>query len=122
MRRSLPMERPVALCSRGPPAGGMGHLPMEHLRGTAAASGPGLAAGGTGSFAQAAVAAYGAPAADDSLHQRRLTSWGDRKSFPGGGRYLWRGSRGRQHPTSGANELCHRLMAEPACANRWRGP
>ena len=48
---------------------------MERLRGMAAPKGRGPLAGGTGSLAQALVAAYGAPTGDGSPHLRRPTSW-----------------------------------------------
>ena len=49
-------------------------LPMERLRGMAAPIGAGTPLGGTGSPAQEAVAAYGAPAGDGSPRQPGPTS------------------------------------------------
>ena len=50
--------------------------------GMAAPNGAGLQVGGTGSLAQAVVAAHGAPVGDDSPQWRGLTSWGDGESIP----------------------------------------
>ena len=64
-------------------------LPMECLLGTVAPSGPDPPTGGTGSPAQAAVGAYGAPVGDGSPQRPKPTSWGDGEWCPGGGRCLW---------------------------------
>ena len=50
---------------------------MERLRGMAAPIGTGPPAGGTGSLAQEAVAAYGAPTGDGSPQGPGPTNWGD---------------------------------------------
>ena len=75
-------------------------LPMDGLQATAVPNGPGRPAGGTGSPAQAAVSAYGAPAADGSTQRPRPTSRGDGESYPHGGWCLLMACGGRQLPTA----------------------
>ena len=78
---------------------------MERLRVTAAPIGAGPPAGGTENLAQAAVAAYGAPAGDGSPHRRAPTSWGNGEFRLGGGRCLCSPCRGWQPPSARAHWL-----------------
>ena len=104
-------------CSRQPPAAwarklwGRGVLPRrrsaptECLWGTATPCGPGLATGGTGSPARAAVGAYRVPAGDASPLLPGPTSLGDGESCPGGGGCLPSACGGRQPPSARAHQL-----------------
>ena len=78
---------------------------MGRLQGTTAPIGPGPPAWGTGSPAQEAVAAYGAPAGHGSPHWPRPTSLGDGESCPRGGRCPWSACGGRLPPSARAHQL-----------------
>ena len=68
----------------------------------------GLPAKGTGCLARVAVGDYGGHAGDCSSKRPGPTSWGERESYPGGGRYLLRACRGRLLPTAWAQHLGRR--------------
>ena len=83
---------------------GGGRCLLKGLRGTAISNAPGPPAQGTGSPAQVAVGAHGGPVGDSGSQRPGPTSRGHGESCPGGGRYLWRASGGRQFPTARAHQ------------------
>ena len=80
-------------------------MPIEGLKGRVVPNGPGPPTGGTGSPAQAAIAAYVGPVGDGSSQRPGPTSWGDGESCPGASRYLWRVCGGRPPPSARAHQM-----------------